>query len=222
MTGIRQVVSLASIFFIPLLLSGPSFSAPINPGFELGLTGWTASTSVLVGIEFQGYLPTEGLAMAIVSGNDLDATDAESFFGLPSGTILSNAPDTFAGAGLFQTFTLAEAGTLSFDWNFRDSGDGFGDYGYWVIGDEFNILLQNQSSTDWQTLTTAVLGPGTVRIGFGMFNSIDGISSPAILIDNLQFTAESNVPEPSSGSLAVAALVLGSILRSVRTCKAHR
>lgn len=174
--------------------SGASAGVLANPGFESGLTGWTASPGSNVGAvtsatDFFGdfgttYLPTEGNNFAVLT---------------------AGAANTYTT--LSQTFTVTGSSLVKGDVAFVGFDIGNNDDGYVKlikIGGGTQTAFQSDinavgpfGETPW-TGFSAYLGAGTYTLQFGVENAGDELLSSQIFADNISVAA---VPEPSTWAL---------------------
>jgi hypothetical protein len=208
--GIRFVpaafLSIAGV----MSLAAPSQALVINGGFESGLTGWTTTGDVRQVGSFNGnfgpFNPSQGSFQALINtgsenpadlpaGYAVPTTDAdtlETFLSLNPGDLGVDVPLTTAGSGLVQTFTLASAGTLSFNWGYRGEST-FLDRPFWVLNSGLNLLpIGSAPGGDTGGSTSFGLGPGTYTLGFGIVNVNDSNGPSQLLIDNVSFTEGNN------------------------------
>lgn len=220
------IVSIALYY----LASGQVSASVINGDFESGLTGWTTigSTNDTTdsSVSFYGDTVTalNGDMARIDSGSDdlnFTLTSAiESELGIASGGFNALAPthqnpnrtvNWVTGAAIYQDITLADEGTISFNWNFLTE-DIIADS--WPIDAVFMVLDGNvtmltntvdnggQGSYGWTSVNLDVAA-GTHRLAFVSLNDFDPYGGTELLIDNV---STSVVPVPAAVWLFGSAL----------------
>jgi predicted heme/steroid binding protein len=225
----KRILRSASLF---LALAAPAFAQFANGSFASDLGDWNVSGDVAVR-DGAAFLTTAALAGGDdlsgsynFSGNEVTASfpDLESLLGLGAGA-LDPAPLNFVyaseGSALFQSVSVQAGDVLGFDWTFLSNDDGGADYAFLVIDGAVFDLSTGSSLTSGTTYSygfttgpqlfqsTPFASAGTVTIGFGVVDVIDGFSTSALIIDNV---ALAPIPEPSAfaalaglGALALAA-----------------
>ena len=231
----------------------PASAQIVNPSFETdavgssSITGWQISGTADVTDASFGDNPTNGSKQAFLDNAPLDnnvtaTPDLESFFGLTAGSLTGLGNGTVTnGSGLSQTFTVAKAGKLSFDYDFVTSEDPnpadrpFHDDFAFVsltggtsllatLADSANTPIQEPPQTgrnspsidDYLSETgyktyTTTLAPGTYTLGLGVVNVGSNDIGSGLLADNVQFTP-TPVPETATSVSFALLLGLGSLL----------
>jgi hypothetical protein len=211
----KRILRSASLF---LALAAPAFAQFANGSFASDLGDWNVSGDVAVR-DGAAFLTTAALAGGDdlsgsynFSGNEVTASfpDLESLLGLGAGA-LDPAPLNFVyaseGSALFQSVSVQAGDVLGFDWTFLSNDDGGADYAFLVIDGAVFDLSTGSSLTSGTTYSygfttgpqlfqsTPFASAGTVTIGFGVVDVIDGFSTSALIIDNV---ALAPIPEPSA------------------------
>jgi hypothetical protein len=223
-----NLVSIALFF----LASGQVSASVVNGGFESGLTGWTTvgstNDTTQTSVNFYGDTVTalNGEMARVDSGDEFNdgsytlTSAVESALGVASGGFNALAPahqnpsrtvNWVTGAAIYQDITLADEGSIAFNWNFLTE-DTIGDS--WPIDAVFMVLDGNvtmltntvdnggQGSYGWTSVKLDV-GAGTHRLGFVSLNDFDPYGGTELLIDNV---SASVVPIPAAVWLFGSAL----------------
>ncbi|GAA5163605.1 PEP-CTERM sorting domain-containing protein [Viridibacterium curvum] len=220
----------ATLCALMIVGSSSVVAAPANGNFSGGLTGWEAAGDVAVlGSTAFAQLTTATLggddlpaaAGAFnVSGNAAAASGGlESFLGLSAGALDPDAAGfVFAseGSAIRQTVTVSAGDTLSFEWNFLSNEAGFAaqpDYAFVVIGGNLIRLADSAGSlspsavyggeTGTRHFSYTFTSGGSVVLGFGVVDAVDGSVSSALTLDAVQI---SPVPEPTAVAMFLAGL----------------
>ena len=191
---------IATAFAALAALSATQASADIlNPGFESDLTNWTASPGANVSV--------------VTSATDVNGSFGTTYLptqGLDFAKLTAGAANTYTT--LSQTFTLAGNARVTGDvafvgFDFSDADLGNNDNGYVKLiragGGTVTAFYSDINTvgslgeTPW-TSFSAIVGPGTYTLQFGVENANDNILSSLILADNISVAA---VPEPSTWAL---------------------
>ena len=237
--------SLAALSAIALALAAGSANAAITNGNFNGLAGWStggdaASVAaggthlVLTNAFSDGSDDTDGVNRN-VSGNDPLVADGtagslQQFLGV-AGTALdpSEFVQAYEGSAAQQTFTLAQGGSLSFQWNFSTTGTSgdptLADIGFVVIDGQVITLAntldataagsgQYAAQTGWESWST-LLGAGTHTIAFGVVDVGSYIDTSALSVGDVGVSV-SSVPESSSLAMFGAGLGLLAALERRR------
>jgi hypothetical protein len=247
---------------IPILLftaaSIPGNAQILNGSFETGdfagwnTTGFTAAEQYTSAQTADGNFasfeihPTQGnfeaLAATDYFGNSNPVAPAtlETFLGLNSGSLSNIANAAVAGdfvddgSAFKQTFSVAAASTLSFDWNFLTNetlAPINNDYGFYTLDSSVTELADAgnrqffsvpggnaapyAAETGWSTVSLT-LSPGTYTLGFGAVNIDDNTISSGLLIDNVTLTGTTaTTPEPGTLARLISVGVTG-LLASMR------
>ena len=233
-------ISFAALSAIALALAAGSADAQVANGNFNGLAGWSTAGDaasvatggthlVLTNAFSDGSDDTDGVNRN-VSGNDPLVADGtggslQQFLGV-AGTALdpSEFVQAYEGSAAQQTFTLAQAGSLSFQWNFsttETSGDPtIADVGFVVIDGQVITLAntldataagsgQYAAQTGWESWST-LLGAGTHTIAFGVVDVGSTTDSSALSVTGVGVSSVSAVPESSTLAMFGAGLgVLG-------------
>ncbi|HSV69862.1 MAG TPA: PEP-CTERM sorting domain-containing protein [Methylibium sp.] len=201
---IRQLASALAVSLACLATN--TLAAPVNGGFESGLSGWATigdasatATNVNAGT---------GAAL-ITSGTNADVSTF-------SGTAIAGT----GGGGISQSFSLGSSATLSFAWDFQTSEStpsSFNDAAYVVIDGTAFLLADTGSAllvgtagdgfsekTGYQTFSIN-LGAGNHTLAFVVTDFLDTVLDSGLFVDSIS-TNSTEVPEP--GSLALLGLGL--------------
>ena len=228
---------LSGILSIGLAITQTVTAAPLtNGGFETSpsgssFTGWTniGSNVTQTDNNYLSVIP-EGSFSALFSngttpiysalgGSTTNLSAANTALGITGNQNLAtnNANDV---SGVYQTFDVAVASTLSFSFAFATNEGPNLDFGFLSINGKDLVLLANSSSASTLTSTAPTtldfiagdfakwtgfqtyavnLAAGTYTVGFGASNvpSGVGVNSSALIVDNL-VVSPSVVPIPSS------------------------
>jgi hypothetical protein len=141
---------------------------------------------------------------SLVQAAAVSAMDLESFFSLPTDTLLGLGNGSpVEGSGLSRTFTAAAGDTLSFNYNFLtneeiSSGlDVINDFAFvsitpgvvTVAADTFTPLVASTTvfplESGYQTWSNVLTAGGTYTLQIGVVDVVDGDRDSALLLDNL-------------------------------------
>jgi len=187
----------------------------VNHGFETGtLAGWVSvgnvqalgPTSVVTFNDIVWDISPSGDFMAALNSNGATATELDSFFGLPFGTLQNlNLPGDLPaggvltnGSAIYQDF-MGNAGdtvTMFFDYVARDYIS-FNDPSFGVlVGPSGDFQAQTLASiwgggievgtagnSGWRAITFTLAETGTHRLGFAVTNDKDTILDAALFLD---------------------------------------
>lgn len=253
----RTLIGAAVTAFTLLAFGIPASAQIQNGSFETdpfgssSISQWNLSGSAVITDSSFGDAPPDGLQQAFLNNNPntgaaTNVGGLESFFGLTSGVLTGLGNGTVTnGSGLSQTFTLTQAGTLSFDYDFVTSEDPtypnsyHNDFAFVSLTGSSSLLSSLADTTaattfeplqtgrnspsidDYLTETgyktyTAVLSPGTYQLGLGVVNVGSSDIGSGLLVDNARFT-----PVPEAGTAASFGLLLSlaGLLLFVRRAK---
>lgn len=186
-----------------------------NGDFQVGFNGWetTGTTNAF-----------DGKAI-LASGSETTDSSLESFLGLANGSLdgLGNGNATF-GSAIKQLIKVKAGDVLTFDWKFN-TGDflPFNDFSFFSISSavfelaDINLVGDN-GTTASETFSYKFQNAGSYTLGFGVVNTLDGLVSSTLSVDNATINSTTSVPEPASvlGLLAVSALGASSVLKRKR------
>jgi hypothetical protein len=180
----------------------------VNGGFETGdFTGWSASFNTAVTTNHDGYLPTGGDFLGLLSGGNgqgVYATVSQSF--TVTGTQTLSGDAAFLGHdylpydddGFVSVFDNSSGTTL-----FSASIGTVGDFG----------------STPWTHFSTT-LGTGSYTVQAGVRNNLDNNFSSHLVIDSFSLTGGA-APEPAAWAMMLVGFGgMGALIRRRRTAVA--
>ena len=202
-------------------------SVIVNGSFETGdFTGWT--TTGATSIQGSGFTaPTNGSFQALATSGtgSVSAASLAAFFGVGSLPGNGNGAAT-EGSGFKQSFTLASASTLSFDYKLVTNeavGSGFDEIMYFdgstnLLGSANNAISGQGAAgfingTPYATVTLN-LSAGTHTIGFAAYDTGDTVVDSGIVIDNVSLEA---VPEPGTALFGFACVGVAALRRRRRS-----
>jgi hypothetical protein len=222
--------------------SATSASAVSNPSFESGdFSDWSTVGQAVVRTTF-GVSPTDGDYQAMMWTNvhgelspDKSAqNDLAGYLGVNLG---GNTTD---GSAISQTFNVAQASTLSFDWAFGWQPNEFGgnDVAFAVLNgtvyelgslfsigglpNKVNNYSGNGGISNYYTFTgLPELQAGSHTLALGIVNVADGRGRTALLVDNLIVSAVSGgqdnfAPAPEPLTAGLLAMSVGAVTLSMR------
>jgi len=195
------------------LTAAAASAAPINPGFESGLTGWTASGDGTAQIlsSLGGLLPVEGSAFALIGNGPSDV----NFDGISDSMSLVSDVFVVATGGLLSLsydFLTAEFTGASADPGRLDSfsiqliptiGSPVTLAGGSVAASGFTALagapLTSPDGTSFEehlglVVVSALVAPGSYSLRFTVNDDGDGGFDSGLMVDNITLA----VPEPSA------------------------
>lgn len=185
-------------------------AAFLSEGFESGdLTGWDAVGPAGVVSSEIGTAPSNGRFCAMVStvaGNGLTglavpAPNLEAFFQFPPGLLGENGHIPFEGSGIkTDPFVVSPGDVLRVRWNFLTSeetpGGESNDFAFvslltgggWLLVDTLDPDFQPTvtpfgEESGWRTYELVFSEGGTMCLGFGVVNALDGLRDSALLVD---------------------------------------
>ncbi len=215
--------------------SQPSFAQTIIviEDFEDGLEAFET-------IGETNIIDIEGNSLALLESNSLLLSPfLDSFFGLPTGTLLDEfgAFDGSGISGISETISLNAGDILSFEFNFltNEATPDFltNDAAFVVISELPNplTLLANTESTfidsdnpsfleetGFSTFAIEVPTTGEFTLGFGVVNAGDFTTNSGLLIDNITITP-TDIPEPSTFITSTIVLGLGLLISKKKVRK---
>lgn len=185
-------------------------AAFLSEGFESGdLTGWQTLGPVGVVTSALGTAPSNGryaVMLATEAGNGAVgmtvAPDViEQFFGFPLGLLGNAGSAPFEGSAIkTDPFVVSPGDVLRVRWNFLTSeetpGGESNDFGFvslitgggWLLVDTFDPDFQPTvtpygEESGWRTYELVFSEGGTMCLGFGVINALDGLRDSALLVD---------------------------------------
>ena len=173
----------ASVGAAAFTVSAPAQAQIINGGFETGdFSGWSVGGPTGIFDSAFGTPPGGSFHALAVNQSTESASDLETFFGIPAGSLnalaVSTDPIAVNGSGFRQTFNASSGSPLSFRWNFLTDDDTpsvrYNDYAFAVI-DGAPIKLADTHSA----FTASSTGYAS-ETGYQTFNFVLGSGRDAL------------------------------------------
>lgn len=185
-------------------------AAFLSEGFESGgLSGWETLGSAGVTTSAIGTAPSNGRYCAILSteqghgalGLSVPASQIESFFSLAPGFLGQEGHMPYEGSAIkTEPFVVSPGDVLRVKWNFltreETPGGESNDFAFvslltgggWLLVDTFDPVFQPTvtpfaEESGWRTYELVFSQGGTMCLGFGVINALDGARDSALLID---------------------------------------
>jgi hypothetical protein len=185
-------------------------AAFLSEGFESGdLTGWQKIGPAGVVTSEIGTAPSNGRYAALLSteaghgavGLSVSPGQIEDFFGFPAGLLSDGGIQPFEGSAIkTEPFVVSPGDVLRVRWNFLTNeetpGGESNDFAFvsliagggWVLVDTFDPDFQPTvtpfgEESGWRTYELVFSEGGTMCLGFGVLNALDGLRDSALLVD---------------------------------------
>ncbi|HYD00732.1 MAG TPA: GC-type dockerin domain-anchored protein [Phycisphaerales bacterium] len=179
-------------------LAGTALADLANGGFETlpAFSGWTTSGSVTLSTAAPAA-PTEGERCGLLTATGASAATLTSLLGCTAAELQSEAQTTTAvvnGSLIFQTFTIADDETLSFDFSFNNvesaNNEEWPDTCFVVInGEPFALassLALPHGWTSTQRFSKGDIPAGEVTVAFAVINFGDPAVNSQMMVDNIR------------------------------------
>jgi hypothetical protein len=185
-------------------------AAFLSEGFESGtLDGWETLGAAGVVTSEIGTAPSNGRYCAMIStaagngatGVAVPAPNLEAFFQFPAGLLGENGHIPFEGSGIkTEPFVVSPGDVLRVRWNFLTSEETpageSNDFAFvslltgggWLLVDTLDPDFQPTvtpfgEESGWRTYELIFGEGGTMCLGFGVVNALDGLRDSALLVD---------------------------------------
>lgn len=213
------------VFGLALVMTAPfSQAALINGDFSdlTDLVGWSSIGNVTEQpdgiVDDRAILSTASGSTSFASINSALGIDIQALTDTATGSASNNASNASV---MYQSFTVAGVGDLSFDWNFLTNEPTFlynPDFAFYVLVNAITLDVVPivsaggesgfSSSTGFATETITGLASGSYLLGFGVVNANNSSRDSALLVDNVVLSdVVPTVPVPATAALLAVGMM---------------